>query len=485
MFYDRRMPDAATLAPPPPPFAPPPPFWEEDEAEPRLRAAMEAGDSAALEELVDAVPSGEMARVLSHLDAGEHERLLTLLGPEAAGALVEELSDEQAADLLEELEPNAAAAILDEVASHQQADVLEQFDEAEAEAIIALMDPEEAADVRLLQQYPPDSAGGLMITEYLSFFERMTVDDVLADLRTNAERYREYDVQYAYVIDSHGVLRGVLRLRDLVLSPRGVAVGEIMIRDPERVRCSDMLDALEEFFDVHYYFAVPVVDASDGTLKGVVRRAHVEEALGERNQRTILKLGGIIGGEELRTAPTLTRGVRRLAFLTPNILLNLISASVVAVFVGTIEALPYLAIFLPILSDMSGCSGNQAVAVSIRELSMGLVRPGDVWRVVMKEVSVGLLNGVVLGLLLAGVGWLYFVLTQEGPASSGAMLGVVVGLALMFNTVLAVSIGGSVPLVLKGLKVDPAMAAGPILTTITDLCGFFFALGLATWLLVG
>lgn len=474
------MPDAATLLPPPPP---PSADWD-DEAEPRLREALDAGDVATLEALVDEVSSGEMARVLSHLDAEDHERLLTLLSPEGAATLVEELSDEQAADLLEELDHDTAAAILDEVASHQQADVLEQFDEDDAEAIIALMDPAEAADVRLLQQYPPDSAGGLMITEYLAFYQRLTVDDVLADLRANAEEYREYDVQYAYVIDSRGRLRGVLRLRDLVLSPRGVPVIDVMIPNPQRVRCSDGLDALEEFFDQHYYFAVPVVDADDDTLKGVVRRAHIEEALSERNQRTILKLGGIIGGEELRTAPTLTRGVRRLAFLTPNILLNLISASVVALFVGTIEALPYLAIFLPILSDMSGCSGNQAVAVSIRELSMGLVRPGDVWRVVSKEVSVGMLNGLVLGLLLAGVGWLYFTLTQDGPASSGAMLGLVVGLALMFNTVLAVAIGGSVPLVLKGLKVDPAMAAGPILTTITDLCGFFFALGLATWLLL-
>ncbi len=157
-------------------------------------------------------------------------------------------------------------------------------------------------------------------------------------------------------------------------------------------------------------------------------------------------------------------------FLTPNIVLNLISASVIALFVGTIEVLPYLAVFLPILSDMSGCSGNQAVAVSMRELALGVARPTDVARVLAKEVSVGLLNGFVLGLMLMGVAYVY-----EGQV----VFGVVVGAALMANSIIAVCIGGAVPLLLKRLNVDPAMASGPILTTITDLCGFFFALALA------
>ena len=129
-----------------------------------------------------------------------------------------------------------------------------------------------------------------------------------------------------------------------------------------------------------------------------------------------------------------------------------------------------LAVFLPIISDMSGCSGNQAVAVSMRELSLGLVRPSEVVRVWLKEVSVGLINGATLGVLLGVVAWLW---------RGSSTLGVVVGAALALNTVVAVSIGGCVPLILKGLGVDPALASGPILTTVTDICGFFFALGLA------
>jgi len=147
------------------------------------------------------------------------------------------------------------------------------------------------------------------------------------------------------------------------------------------------------------------------------------------------------------------------------------AASVIAVFQDTVSAVIALAVFLPIVSDMSGCSGNQAVAVTMRELTLGIIRPRDALRVWWQEVSVGLLNGLALGALLSLVALLW----QGSP-----LLGVVVGLALGLNTIVAVSIGGTVPLLLKAWRADPAIASGPLLTTVTDMCGFFLVLGLAT-----
>ena len=185
----------------------------------------------------------------------------------------------------------------------------------------------------------------------------------------------------------------------------------------------------------------------------------------------LLSFSGIVGGEELRSMSLARRASRRLSWLSINIVLNVCAASVIAMFQDTLSAVIALAVFLPIVSDMSGCSGNQAVAVSMRELSLGIVKPYEAARVWLQEVKVGMINGVVLGCLIAIAAYIW---------KGNPYLGVVVGVALMLNTLVAVSIGGTVPLLLKRMKVDPAVASGPILTTITDMCGFFLVLSVAT-----
>ncbi len=167
----------------------------------------------------------------------------------------------------------------------------------------------------------------------------------------------------------------------------------------------------------------------------------------------------------------MTRSRRRLSWLSINIVLNIIAASVIAFYQDTLAAVIALAVFLPIVSDMSGCSGNQAIAVTMRELTLGVIHPRDALRVWWQEASVGVLNGIALGTLLGAAAYLW---------QGNAVLGLVVGGALALNTLVAVSLGGTVPLVLKGLRADPALASGPVLTTITDMFGFFLVLGLAT-----
>jgi len=176
----------------------------------------------------------------------------------------------------------------------------------------------------------------------------------------------------------------------------------------------------------------------------------------------------------LRSMPMLARCRRRLAWLGPNILLNLVAASVIARYESTLEAVIALAVFLPIVSDMSGCSGNQAVAVSIRELTLGLIKPHEYLRIVWKEGILGLVNGIVLGTILGAIAAMW---------KANIWLGLVIGGSLALNTVLSALLGGCVPLLLKRLKVDPALASGPILTTCTDMCGFFLVLNLASAML--
>ena len=426
-----------------------------------------------LEEYVDSLSPADAAWALERLDTDERRTVLTSLTPEAAADLIEGVPDVQSAELIEALGTEHAAAILNELQSADQVDLVAELPAQEAEAVLAAMDPEDARVVRLLGQYSPDVAGGLMVTEFLAFHDHASVGEVLEDLRQNADRYSDYDVQYVYITSMERKLVGVLRLRDIVLARADTRVTEVMLSDPLSVAVDAPLESLVHFFREHHLYGVPVL-ADDGRLVGVVRRSAIREAKTEQVVEDHLKTVGIVGGEELRSMPTLVRSRRRLSWLSVNIILNIIAASVIALYQDTLAQVIALAVFLPIISDMSGCSGNQAVAVSLRELSLGVVRPFEILHVAAKEALVGLLNGLVLGLLIALAGLAY---------SGNPYLGLVVGVALAVNTVVAVLIGGTVPLFLRARGMDPALASGPILTTVTDMFGFFTALSLASVLL--
>jgi magnesium transporter len=432
-------------------------------------AALAAKDANAISQYLEEAEPRQTVHDISHMSESDQSKLLTTLSWEQAANLIDELPEEQAARMITRLSIDDAAAIMVEMPSRDQADVIARLSAEEAAAILAAMPLDEASETRRLMSYPPDSAGGLMINEYLAYGDDRTVNDVLHDLRVHAFRYRKFDVQYAYVTSTTGELVGVLRLRDLVLSSPDDVLADVMIASPLMVRDTARLETLERFFDRHTLFGVPAIDAN-GKLVGVVRSADVEQAAAERSNRSFLQFMGIVGGEELRTMPLRVRSLRRLSWLSVNIVLNIVAASVIAAHQDTLSAVIALAVFLPIISDMSGCSGNQAVAVSMRELALGFVNPSDLWRVLGKEAAIGVINGIALGILLGLVGWAW---------QGNYVLGAVVGTALAVNTLLAVCFGGSIPLILRGLGQDPALAAGPILTTVTDMVGFFLVLSLA------
>jgi len=432
-----------------------------------------SGDAKRLEAYVEQIGPSEAFRALLRLDPEEREKVLTTLSPEEAAGLIEEIPDEHASDLIEQLPAKDAASILSEMDVDDQVDVIGDMHEEDAEAILAEMAPEDAADVRRLIRYDPDVAGGLMSTDYLAYGEAALVGDVIDDLSKRAEERDEAEHEaHVYVVSASRKLIGVLDLRDLVLARRTTPLAAIL-KSSLYVRAEATLDELETFFERHPFHAVPVVDEHQ-ELVGVVGRDEVAEAAANRADAEYLKSKGIIGGDEIRSLPVLTRSGRRLSWLSLNIVLNIIAASVIALYFDTLSAAIALAVFLPIVSDMSGCSGNQAVAVSMRELSLGIVKPFEVLRVWLQEIQVGVLNGVALGVLLGVVAWLW---------KGNPWLGGVVGGALAINTLVAVSLGGTVPLLLKRMGIDPAVASGPILTTVTDMCGFFLVLSLATLVL--
>ncbi len=434
----------------------------------RLRHALEEEDSARLSELLDPLPLSDSLREVLVLSPRDRSRLLGLLPVELAAELVEEAPNELAVELVERLDAETAADIIDELDSDTQADIIGELDEEDSEPILAEMDESDAADVRRLASYDDDTAGGLMVAEAFTFRESDTVGEVLRRLASDDEDFERYRGQHPYIVDATNKPVGVVSLRSLLTARRRAILSEIMV-EPITVGVDVKLDDLRDIFDEHPFLGLPVVEA-DGKLVGTVARSAVDEAVLERSEADSLKLQGVIG-DELRSMPLAIRSRRRLAWLSANIVLNIIAASVISAYEQTLAAVIAIAVFLPMVSDMSGCSGNQAVAVTMRELSLGLVRPIDALRVWWKEASVGLINGVVLGILIGMVAWVW---------KGNPYLGLVIGLALALNTLIAVSIGGVVPLLLKRFNQDPAVASGPLLTTITDMAGFFLVLSLAT-----
>jgi magnesium transporter len=400
---------------------------EEQQPE-KLEDLLRSGSVDDVEAMLDVMHPDELLHEVYVLTPDDQRRLLALLPPERAASLLEVVSDAYAADLIEEMPTEHAAPIVEELASDHRVDVLSELD----------------ADVR----------------------------EVVEDLTREDIDYHLLTVHYVYVVVRKRKLKGVIRIRDLVFADPGSTIGELA-KEAYTVSPEASLNELENFFDEHDIAAVPVINTR-GMMLGIVRRRAVLEALAERSEADSLKAAGIIGGDELRSMPVSVRSARRLSWLSVNIVLNIIAASVIALYEDTLTAVIALAVFLPIVSDMSGCSGNQAVAVSMRELTLGAALPRDVLRVWRKEASVGIINGVALGLLLGLAAWAW---------KGNAILGLVVGAALAINTVVAVSIGGTVPLLLKRFRFDPAVASGPLLTTVTDMCGFFLVLSLASLVL--
>jgi magnesium transporter len=438
-----------------------------EDLENQLLEAIESADKQQINELVDAISSNEALRQVSMMEPEDRDGFISLLEPETVAELIEEAPQELALTIIQDLDSTVAARIMEELHSDTQADIVSELKPADSEAILSAMAAENAESVRMLAQYEPDTAGGLMEVEAFTFGVDETVGAVLKRLTEGDESFERYRGQHPYIVDDSGRLLGVVSLRDMLRNRRSQPLAEIL-HEPISVSPATSQRELAEIFHDNPFLGIPVVDTG-GILLGVVSRQELAEAELERAEHESRARQQV--SDELRSMPTLQRSRRRLAWLSSNIVLNIIAASVISLYEETLAAVIAIAVFLPMVSDMSGCSGNQAVGVSMRELSLGLRRPADLFYVLRKELGVGVLNGIALGILIGIVAWVW---------KDNAVLGLVIGMALALNTVIAVSIGGTVPLALKHLGIDPAVAAGPLLTTVTDMAGFFLVLSLAS-----
>lgn len=325
--------------------------WEE------LRAILKFEDVEQVTTFLESLSPAETALTVSRLSPSEQGKLLLLLDPSTAADVIEDIPEINAADMIEELPPKQAAAIVEELNSDLQADILAELDKEDAEAILQEMPPSEADEARTLLSYPAESAGGIMTSEFLAYQEHASVGEVINDLQINKETYSDYEIPEIYVVDKEEKLVGVVRPQDLPLVPASASIESVMTSAPAEAKEHDTLEHLWGFFREYKFGGVPVTDATRRVV-GIIVPEAVEKAIQKRAAKQFMVFSGIMGGEELRTMPLIKRSSRRLSWLSINIVLNIIAASVIAFYIDTLETAIALAVFLPMISDMCGCSGN-------------------------------------------------------------------------------------------------------------------------------
>jgi magnesium transporter len=386
------------------------------------------------------------------------------LGPHEACALLAGESDATIAHVLSRENP----AIADEI--------LWTFPDERRLRILAAAAPEQREQWSLNHEYPEDSVGRLMDRPLAVLVETQTVAEAIERLRPIVQRAL---VTYGWVVDAGGKLAGVLVFRELLFAEKNRPIAELMVRDPFSLRPElSLTDAMREALKRHYP-AYPVCDAS-GRLVGIVRGQTLFE---QQAFELSAQAGTMVGVEkEERLATPWPRSLRfRHPWLQLNLVTAFIAAAVVGIFQTTLDELVVLAVFLPVLAGQSGNTGCQALAVALRGITLGDLRPGQAKSMVMKEALLGLLNGTLVG-LTAGLGMYVFARSQGN--SSALMLALVVFIAMIGACAASGMAGAAVPLALRRLGADPATASSIFLTTASDVVSMGLFLALATWIVL-
>lgn len=384
--------------------------------------------------------------------------------------IIDEAEDEEKYEILMEFSENKQKNIIEEMSSDELTDLLGMLEDEQANRILAKMTDEDARKVRQLLSYDPDTAAGIMATEFVALKENMTVEETLRYLQKYGEENENiYDL---YVVDSFDKLKGVVSLNELVTKSFDTRISEVIHTKIEGVPFNTDQEEVGHRFEKYGYLTMPVVDNSNRLL-GIVTVDDVMQILRDETTEDIHRLGGIDEGEKVDG--TLKESVRsRLPWLIVNLVTAILASAVVGMFEGTIEAVVSLATFMPIVTGMGGNAGTQTLTIIVRGLALGELNFKNMKKVFFKEVGVGLLTGIVIGFIIGVLGFMW-----EG----NFIFGIIIGVAMILNMIVATITGYLVPIVLKKFRVDPALASSIFVTTFTDVLGFFFFLGLATILI--
>ena len=429
------------------------------------RECIAAGDWQRFAVTLGNLHPADIVELVLGLDGDERTILLEHIPTDIVGQLFEFVEDEELRQLIAGIGLANLPAVLEEVDDDVAADVIQQLEPDDQALTLAALDRGE--EVRDLLQYEDETAGGIMSRGFVVLTEDRTVQqaiDYLRMLRPPSDR-----AYYVYVLDRERRLQGTVSLRDLIVSPPGLQIGEITQRDIHAVTTGTDQEEAARVLQKYNLLAVPVVD-EDGYLEGVTTADDLMDVLQEEATEDMFRMVGV-GDDERVFSPVRTSVRRRLPWMAVNLVTAFIAAGTVSLFDKTLAQASLLAAFMPVVAGQGGNAGTQTATIAVRSIAIGDLDVPDIFRACKKEILVAIMNGLAIG-LLAAIG--AFVWKQN------ITLSIVLALALFLNICTATMCGVLFPLGLKAAKVDPALAANIFVTTVTDVMGFLFFLGLAS-----
>ena len=437
----------------------------------KIKRALEE-DDLVLKELISEYHTSEIAILFESLSQESRERIISILPAELASEVISEMDSEfHPEKLLENLHPDRRSEIVEELDYDDATDIISQLPEDQQQEILLGLDEEDASNIRTLLKYEEDTAGGLMNTQVIKINEDLQKKEALEEIIRQSEEMEEFYT--INVIDKHNILKGIVSLKDIIKARNNVNISQLIISDFVYVKADTDQEEVAKLISQYNLTSIPVVD-DHMHLLGRITFDDVIDVMEEENTEDILKISGVSEDEEL--AGNWKEAVKsRLPWLVLNLGTAFLAASIIRYYDNTIASLGLLAGYMIIIAGMGGNAATQALAVTVRRISLNDLTDNQAYRTVLKEFTVGLINGAVIGCIVFLFALLY---------DQNAMLGLVIFIAMIGNLIIAGIAGSAIPLILKRVGIDPAVASSIIITTFTDVFGFLLLLGLASNLIL-
>ncbi|PUB18655.1 magnesium transporter [Yoonia sediminilitoris] len=433
-------------------------------------AAVEAEDAAALSDLLEPLHPADIAHLLEQIDARDRRRFLLVQSGPLDGDILSELDENIREEIIAQLNPTELADAVRDLESDDVVDLVEYLGDQQQEAVLEALDAGDRVVVEQALSYPEESAGRHMQSELVRAPEHWTVGDAIDFLRSDVVLPDQF--YHIILVDPRLKATGYVTLGRILSHPRAMPLRDLVEDTFRTFHVTQDVEEVAQAINHYHMITAPVVD-DDDRIVGVITIDDAMAFLEEEAEEDILRLAGVGEGSLSDRVIDTTR--QRFPWLAVNLVTAIFASMVISLFEDTIAGLVALAVLMPIVASMGGNAGTQSLTVAVRAIATRDLTGANVWRVIRREVLVGLINGLAFAVVMGVIGIIWF---------GSPMLGAVIAAAMVINLVVAGLAGTVVPVLLERLGIDPALASGAFVTTVTDVVGFFAFLGLAAvWLL--